>query len=683
MKNLLKNAAFIFCVFFALIFSSCKNDFTEAAERIASESDLESESKSEKESELIIETRNEDERDEEAAYIRINFSEARTAFPTDPALSEFSLFTLYGALDEESEAELANWSSLSNVTRTSVALKPGRWNFTLRAKKGSLIYAGKITRKTIVTGDNALSFSLKCEDLGTENGGLQYKLELPTDNVDLFELLLIPYANGPEGTYVDSRTFRDGTDFTHGTPYTINYTKPTIASGQYWLIVKACFYKDQGKNEKVILSTYRDIVRIASGLSTLKDTSGECGKAYTVSYETDGGTWTSTGENRIVKFNSTMPEISLPDGNDIKNGDRALLGWYTNATYTGTCYTDSIPAEQRNLTLYAKWGMPQITEVYVAQTTAFSVPRVFIQGAVTVTVGTGSDTAGDGSAAHPFASIRKALETLNGEGRNCTIYVYGTVKDCAEIGSGVKAGSLKIVGADNTKDIIDGNDAGTVLSITAAIPVTIENLTIKNGKSERGGGLFIASNAEVKNCIIVDCEASRNGGGIYISGGATLTNCTIQNNKSTNQSGGGICVVGTQGTVIDNCSIMSNTASYRGGGIYNEGLCTVEGGSISTNTASDTSAANSDGIMCDSGTLILNNSAPTFSGDSIYLKTGKTITLGPDFSASGIVATISPESYTNFSTIPILDGNNVADNCTKFRISNSAYSINTSGFLRN
>ena len=625
------------------------------------------------------------------AYVIIRMNDERTALP-DVHQSDFDELTFSGIKDGGPETTFARFTPSGTLLYSArIKVAPGLWTFRLEGVKDTLVYSETITHDVII-GDNVLHFdNLTCEDLGTGNGSLRYAISFPTENVDEFTVSLIPYANGPSGTASYTQTYSSSTDFAPGSAFNLIYNKSEIPAGHYWLVIKAWTYKDYAESEKLLISSYTDIARIASGIvsNTGPGTkNGTCGTVHTVTYEIDGGTWKSPdGDSRIVKFNSTMSSISLPDDDAIEKDGYNLSGWYTNASFTGTKYTTSIPTSDSNITLYAKWTPPPVTELYVAQTNTFSSPITISSGGGYKILGTGSNTTGDGSIAHPFASITKALETLNGEGRNCTIYVYGTIKECLEISSSVKASTLNIKGSttlEPIQTIIDGNNAGTVLSITASFPVTIENITIQKGSGERGGGVFIENNATLNKCIIQNCKATRNGGGIYVSGGADIISCTIENNESTSQSGGGICVVGTSGTFIDTCTIQGNTANYLGGGIYNEGACTLEGGTISGNIS--TNDTNTNGILCDSGTFTLKGNAPSFgTTDKIYLKSGKTIKLDSSFSASGNVATITPESYTNPSSIRILEGENVSTLYNKFSItSNGAfnYSITSGGYLK-
>ncbi|HEY2012585.1 MAG TPA: choice-of-anchor Q domain-containing protein [Bryobacteraceae bacterium] len=120
---------------------------------------------------------------------------------------------------------------------------------------------------------------------------------------------------------------------------------------------------------------------------------------------------------------------------------------------------------------------------------------------------------------------------------------------------------------------ISGNANSRIFNVTATNPVSISGLTLVNGKPV--GGI-------------------NGGGAILLNGGAgapsyTLTGLNITNNDVTlagNPLGGGIDNEG--GTVtITGSTISNNTATFRGGGIQNQGFgsMTITNSTIAGNTA--------------------------------------------------------------------------------------------------
>jgi len=142
---------------------------------------------------------------------------------------------------------------------------------------------------------------------------------------------------------------------------------------------------------------------------------------------------------------------------------------------------------------------------------------------------------------------------------------------------------------------VDGNAQSRVFDVNPGKTVTIDGLTVANGRANffgSGGGIYNDSAAlTVTNCTFSGNSATNGGGGIGNSlGGATLTvsNCTFSSNSAVH--GGG--AIGNLGTLtVTSCTISSNSASF-GGGIANRAYdqeaatatlsnCTISGNSAS------------------------------------------------------------------------------------------------------
>ncbi len=179
-----------------------------------------------------------------------------------------------------------------------------------------------------------------------------------------------------------------------------------------------------------------------------------------------------------------------------------------------------------------------------------------------------------------LGSLRNALAAANDGDTIEATGVSGTIL--------LKSGELEVThgvtingpGAGNLS--VDGNATDRVFYINPTT-VTIDGLTIVNGASDIGGGIY---NDEailtVSNCII----SGNDGGGIVnFVGTLTMSNCTISNNF-----GGGISnVPGLHGCcttlTVTNCTISGNSADY-GGGISNNAPLTISNSTISGNSAS-------------------------------------------------------------------------------------------------
>lgn len=197
-----------------------------------------------------------------------------------------------------------------------------------------------------------------------------------------------------------------------------------------------------------------------------------------------------------------------------------------------------------------------------------------------------SSASGNGSSKAPYATFQKAVEYIENNGDSSidyTIWVSGEIKENASIGAEVnsKAHSITISGTSgNASDSLNGNNSGSVLTISTSVPVTIKNLLITGGRASYGGGINMDSGTNVilgSGALIDGNYASENGGGIYSKGtlvlksgsivgrqvSSTATNSSYSNYATT---GGGISFAG--GTVtLEKDSVVSYNFAYQGGGI--------------------------------------------------------------------------------------------------------------------
>jgi hypothetical protein len=144
---------------------------------------------------------------------------------------------------------------------------------------------------------------------------------------------------------------------------------------------------------------------------------------------------------------------------------------------------------------------------------------------------------------------------------------------------------------DNTSGgfvFVDGNSQNRVFDInpaadTTPFTVTMQGITIQNGKATdtRGSGGGIQSQGRT-NLMLSDCTLSDNtavgvtddlvlrdgtGGGLYTTGQATLTDCNVTGNTASFNGGG---IFNNKGVVtLTRCQLTFNTSGAFGGGLSN------------------------------------------------------------------------------------------------------------------
>src|SRR5690348_9805442 len=125
------------------------------------------------------------------------------------------------------------------------------------------------------------------------------------------------------------------------------------------------------------------------------------------------------------------------------------------------------------------------------------------------------------------------------------------------------SGTITVNGPGAGLLTVNGNQFDRIFQVNAGVTASISGLTITNGGSTIGGGLYVQGNATLTNCTISGNSAT-DGGGLYSSGRLTLTGCTISGN--TAQYGGALWTRGT--ATLTGCTISGNS-SYMGGGVLN------------------------------------------------------------------------------------------------------------------
>lgn len=211
-----------------------------------------------------------------------------------------------------------------------------------------------------------------------------------------------------------------------------------------------------------------------------------------------------------------------------------------------------------------------------------------------------------------------------------TLVIQGTCKGTFEISHNLMLASIG--GA-----ILDGQGAGTVLTIDPGKTVSISNLTITGGSDSTAGGIRNAGRLTLENSTVSGNSASvpqfQNGvGGILNQGvGITITNSTVSGNSATssmpfNTAVGGILTSAPATLTLTSSTVSGNSASTQSdafGGILSSApgsVVTITNSTVSGNSASAPGGASAfsiavGGVSNSGGSLTVTNS--TLSGNSV------------------------------------------------------------------
>ncbi len=247
-------------------------------------------------------------------------------------------------------------------------------------------------------------------------------------------------------------------------------------------------------------------------------------------------------------------------------------------------------------------------------------------------------------------SLREAIATV-APGDTITFEGDYVIQVASQL---VISSSLTIDGSGHTITL-DGNDASSVISVSANSHVTLSQLRIVNGASspgggdtgtpygrgagilnagtvtvtnslisnnaaEQGGAIFNQGTLTVQSSVLADNRAaasgydeSGQGGALYNAGDATIADCTFSDN--TGDWGGGALYNATTGVFTATGSSLLLNHSAAGGGLFNRGHATVESSSFLENSAGASSHGFGGGAgIYNDGTLAVSNS--TLSGNT-------------------------------------------------------------------
>ena len=232
----------------------------------------------------------------------------------------------------------------------------------------------------------------------------------------------------------------------------------------------------------------------------------------------------------------------------------------------------------------------------------------FFNETATFTVDTTADTF-DASLGNDLAededgniSLRSAIEESNstsGEARiavpagTYTLTRTGTDEDAAGTGDLDITDTLTIIGAGSGQTIIDGGAIDRVFHVRPGVTVTLIGLTIQNGSSIFGGGLYNEGGNVLLQDVVVSGNVATgvdysNGGGIANDAGRLILDQTTVTGNSAATDGGGIYSFNGDLQVLNGSSVESNTATRSGGGLAAEGgTVTVTDSTLASNSATD------------------------------------------------------------------------------------------------
>ena len=188
----------------------------------------------------------------------------------------------------------------------------------------------------------------------------------------------------------------------------------------------------------------------------------------------------------------------------------------------------------------------------------------------------GDDNNTGTTADDPLKTIKCALSKIYSDNLNQnTIYLSPGIYSSETTGESFPvewSNYVSLEGSLEEQTILDANNETGVMRFNYVTDAEIKNIIIRNGSTDKGGGIYCANYSApiLENITIIDNSASTYGGGIYCYeySNPILKNVTITNNSDSGYGGGGgICCYDNSNPYLNNVTITNNS-SHGGGGIY-------------------------------------------------------------------------------------------------------------------
>jgi CSLREA domain-containing protein len=185
---------------------------------------------------------------------------------------------------------------------------------------------------------------------------------------------------------------------------------------------------------------------------------------------------------------------------------------------------------------------------------------------------------------------------------------------CHQGGGGVRhrsGGLLEIESGTVSSNFANGNGGG-ICQVGGHLRLVEYPYVAKNeSKYYSGGGFYISGTAEL-TATIEQNKVEDDGGGIYIAsnGVVTITNSDVYTNTATN--GGGVYNAGQ--LTLNGGKVMSNTASANGGGVWNSGQLTINTEVRANKAMTDGGGIWNNGVLSIIGNAVHSNQAQNGGG---------------------------------------------------------------------
>ena len=311
---------------------------------------------------------------------------------------------------------------------------------------------------------------------------------------------------------------------------------------------------------------------------------------------------TFTGSYNLIGAQTGTGLTNGVDGNQVGVVDPKLaaLGWYGGTTQTHALMSDSTAIDQADPSSPAtedQRGIPRPLNGGSFETSDIGAFEYLTE----ILVDENSDVV-DNNYSTGHVSLREAINASNTNPGTQIISFDGSLGDQTITLGGTQLAltdDVTITGLGAHSSIIDGNAQSRIFQVNNGVTANISGLTITNGSSDTGGGIYNLGTLTLSNSTVSNSYASGDGGGIQNilneEGNPTLTvtGSTISGNMSGSIGGGINNFFGSLS--VTNSTISGNSAGHSGGGIFTDGETTLNHVTITDNLADSDDNSNSTG----------------------------------------------------------------------------------------
>jgi hypothetical protein len=289
--------------------------------------------------------------------------------------------------------------------------------------------------------------------------------------------------------------------------------------------------------------------------------------------------------SKVSTYSFNMPKLAAHTAHDVRivyNNDTVINGQDRNLLLKSITVDGKTVSATNSHEVYHAPGQGNLASdgnMYWKGTAEFKLPASMFPGSTPkppphpatrafYVSTTGSDS-GNGSAAHPFATLTKALSAMENSNIHTTYLKGGTYHLGSTVDLGKSASGMTFASAPGAKAVLDGGGSlNTLIQLDGASKVTLRGLTFQNTNPSSRAAVVLNG---ASNNAIVGNHFLNNGEGLLLNNGSSHN--TVSGNELNNSHSSAIEVQdGSSYNRLDS-NLINGTGAIgtQGGGFFLHG----------------------------------------------------------------------------------------------------------------